>query len=153
MKNIKAFFILSLLALPFITSAQSSEAEVLRKIFSAEKRAITESFLQLNGTDANTFWALYDEYENERKALADMRIKLIQDYADQYEGLTNDEASGLVARSFKGRDAWLKLQKKYFKKMSKEVDAKTATSFLQLEQYIHTAVNFDLYDAIPFVGE
>ena len=137
---------------PFAMNAQS-EADVLRKIFSAEKRAITESFLQLTGTDANAFWELYDEYEAERKSLSDKRIQLIKDYADQYDGLTNDQASALVDRSFSGRSASLKLQKKYFKKISKAVDSKTATSWLQLEQYIRTAVNYDLYDAIPFVGE
>lgn len=152
MKTIKTLFLFSLLVVPFAMSAQS-EADVLRKIFSAEKRAITESFLQLTGSDANAFWELYDEYEAERKSLSDKRIQLIKDYADQYQGLTNEQASDLVTRSFSGRSASMKLQKQYFKKISKAVDAKTATSWLQLEQYIRTAVNYDLYDAIPFVGE
>ena len=152
MKTIKTLFILSLIALPYFAGAQSEE-DVLRKIFSAEKRALTENFLALTGSDANAFWELYDEYELERKSLADGRIRLIQDYAELYNGLTNDQATALVNRSFDGRSAALKLQKKYFKKISKAVDAKTATSWLQLEQYIRTAVNMDLYDAIPFVGE
>ncbi len=152
MKTIKTLFFFALLIAPFAMNAQS-EADVLRKIFSAEKRAITESFLQLTGSDANAFWELYDEYEKERKVLADKRIQLIKDYADQLDGLTNDQASDLVSRSFSGRAASMKLQKKYFKKISKAVDAKTATSWLQLEEYIRTAVNYDLYDAIPFVGE
>jgi hypothetical protein len=127
--------------------------DVLRKIFSAEKRAITEDFLRLTGSDANAFWELYDAYEAERKILVDKRIQLISDYAEQYSSLTNDQATELANRSFKLRGDVLKLQKSYFKKISKAVDAKTAASFYQLEQYIRTAVNYDLYDAIPFVGE
>lgn len=134
-------------------TAQSNEMDVMRKLFSAEKRAITEDFLRLTGTDANAFWELYDAYEAERKEIVDKRLNLIEDYAKQYNSLTNDQASELVSRSFKLRADVLSLQKKYFKKMSKAVDAKTATSFYQLEQYIRAAVNYDLYDAIPFVGE
>ena len=104
-------------------------------------------------TDANAFWDLYNAYETERKEIADRRIALIEDYAEQYNSLTNEQATALVNRSFKIRDERHKLQKKYFKKISKEVDAKTATSFFQLENYIQTAIDFDLYDAIPFVGE
>lgn len=133
--------------------AQNSEMDVLRKIFSAEKRAITEDFLRLTGSDANAFWELYDAYEAERKILVDKRIRIITDYAEQYSNLTNDQATDLVSRSFKLRNEVSKLEKKYFAKISKAVDAKTATSFLQLEEYIRTAVNYDLYDAIPFVGE
>ena len=153
MKTLKAALLLLLFALPFAGQAQNQEIDILRKIFSAEKRALAEEFLQLTGTDANAFWQLYDEYEAERTMIADKRITLIEDYAKQYEGLTNDQATALAGRSFKIKQARLKLVQKYFKKISKAVDAKTAAAFMQLEEYIHTAVNYDLYDAIPFVGE
>jgi hypothetical protein len=153
MKTLKATLLLVLFALPFISQAQHSEMDMMRKLFSAEKRALAENFLKLNGTDANAFWEQYDAYEAERKGLADKRISLIEKYAEQYASLTNDQATSLVNESFKLKQDRLNLRKKYFKKISKAVDAKTATSFLQLEEYIATAITFDLYDSIPFVGE
>jgi len=153
MKTLKAALLLVLFALPFAGQAQHSEMDMMRKLFSSEKRALTESFLKLNGTDANAFWEQYDAYEAERKGLADKRIALIEKYAEQYQGLTNDQATTLMNESFKLKGERLNLRKKYFKKISKAVDAKTAASFIQLEEYIATAISFDLYDAIPFVGE
>jgi len=153
MKTFKAALLLVLFALPFAGQAQNSEMDMMRKLFSAEKRAITENFLKLNGTDANAFWEQYDAYEAERKGLADKRIALIERYAEQYSGLTNDQATALMNESFKLKSERLSLRKKYFKKISKEVDAKTAASFIQLEVYIATAITFDLMDSIPFIGE
>lgn len=153
MKTLKAALLLVLFALPFAGQAQHTEMDMMRKLFSSEKRALTESFLKLNGTDANAFWEQYDAYEAERKGLADKRIALIEKYAEQYEGLTNDQATSLMNESFKLKGDRLSLRKKYFKKITKAVDAKTAAAFIQLEEYIATAISFDLYDSIPFVGE
>jgi hypothetical protein len=153
MKTFKAALLLVLFALPFAGQAQHTEMDMMRKLFSSEKRALTESFLQLNGTDANAFWEQYDAYEAERKGLADKRIALIEKYAEQYQGLTNDQATELTNESFKLKGDRLALRKKYFKKISKAVDAKTAAGFIQLEVYIATAITFDLMDSVPFVGE
>ena len=130
MKSLKTTLIVALLALPFITMAQSSEVDVLRKIFSAEKKALTEQFLQLNGSDANAFWDLYNAYETERKELADRRIALIEDYAEEYNTLTNEQATALVNRSFKIRGERHKLQQKYFKKISQSCGCKDRHEFL-----------------------
>ncbi len=153
MKTLKAALLLVLFALPFAGQAQNTEMDMMRKLFSSEKRALVESFLQLNGTDANAFWELYDAYEVERKGQADKRISLIEKYAEEYAGLTNDQAVELMNESFKLRGERLNLRKKYFKKITKAVDGKTAAGFIQLENYIATAISFDLMDAIPFVGE
>ena len=46
-----------------------------------------------------------------------------------------------------------KLLKKYYKKVKKVTDAKTATQFIQLEAYLGTAIQYALLESIPFVGE
>jgi len=153
MKSFKALLLLALFALPFAGLAQNTEMDMMRKLFSSEKRALVESFLQLNGTDANAFWEQYEAYEVERKGLADKRIALIERYAEEYAGLTNDQAVELMNESFKLKEQRLSLRKKYFKKITKAVDGKTAAGFIQIEAYVATAITFDLMDAIPFVGE
>ena len=153
MKLLKAALLLLVFSLPFASQAQSTEMDMMRKLFSAEKRALVENFLKLNGTDANAFWEQYDAYEAERIGQSDKRIALIEKYAEQYSGLTNDQATTLMNESFKLRADREKLRKKYFKKISKAVDAKTAAGFIQLESYIATAITFDLMDSVPFVGE
>ena len=153
MKNLLLTLLLALLTVPASMFGQETEIDYLRKIFSMEKRAMAESFIQLQGSDYNAFWETYDAFEVERQALADKRVVLIKDYADQYYSMTNEQANQLVQRSIKINKDWMSLLTKYYKKMAKAVDAKTATSWYQFEQYIQTAVTYDLYESIPFVGE
>ncbi|MFN9493486.1 MAG: hypothetical protein ACK57D_10575, partial [Sphingobacteriales bacterium] len=49
--------------------------------------------------------------------------------------------------------AVLKLQEKYFKKISKSLSPLKAVQFMQADQYIQTTVKSALQDAIPFIGE
>jgi len=153
MKKLLIIAIAAIFCFPFSGQSQDEEMGYLRKIFSMEKRAMAESFIQLSGSDYNAFWELYDQYETERKALGNRRVDLLTDYADQYNTLTNDQAASLTKRSIQMQKDWVNLLCKYQKKISKAVDAKTATSWYQFEQYINTAVQYDIYDNIPFVGE
>ena len=153
MKNLIALVLIACLGISTGLNAQSSEVDLLRKMFNMEKKSMAESFIQLTGSDYNAFWELYDAYEAERRGIGDKQIALLEDYADQYNSMTNDQADALVKRSLalnKSRNALLS---KYYKKISKAVDAKTATSFYQFEKYINAALEYDLYDSIPFVGE
>ena len=153
MKKLLLIAVTAIFCLPVSGYSQASEIEYLQKIFSMEKKAMAESFIQLSGSDYNAFWELYDAYEAERKALANRRVDLLKDYADQYNTLTNDQAAALAKRSIGLQKEWTALSTKYHKKISKAVDAKTAASWYQFEQYIHNAVLYDIYDSIPFVGE
>lgn len=42
---------------------------------------------------------------------------------------------------------------KYYGKMKKDLGAKTAAHFLQLDDYIQTAIKFEILDELPFIGE
>jgi hypothetical protein len=136
-------------------SAQSATDEVayLRSIFGKEKKELIGQFMNLNEADAAKFWPLYDEYSAKYKALADERISTIADYGKQYVGLTDDQAKSLGNRIFKNDKQILKLQEKYFKKISKSVSPLKAAQFMQADQYIQTTIKSAVQDAIPFIGE
>jgi len=148
----KLMLSLSLLLLGSLM-AQAQEANLIRELFNAEKKAVVGDFLELSDADAAKFWPLYEEYEAARRSIADSRISNLKKYADQYANLTDDQADALVQNSLKNMKASDKLQAKYYKKIKKALSAKQATSWLQLEEYIQTALRMDLLDNIPFVGE
>lgn len=135
-------------------SAQSAdEVAQLRQIFGKEKKELIKQFMSMNETDGAKFWPLYDEYSEKRKALADDRIDIIRDYADQYANLTNDQAKDLGNRFFKNEKSLLKLQEKFYKKISKAVSPLRASQFMQAENYLNTTIRSAMQDAIPFIGE
>ncbi len=152
MKNILCFIIFAFVG--FGAMAQSAdELAQIRQILGKEKKDLIKQFMSLNEADAAKFWPLYDEYSEKRKALADDRINILKDYANQYAGLTDDQSKALGKRFFKNESAILNLQEKYFNKLSKSVSPLKAMQFMQAEIYIQTTLRSALQDAIPFIGE
>ena len=152
MIRITLLFVFAVLG--FAATAQTAdELAQIRQILGKEKKDLIKQFMSLNEADAAKFWPLYDEYSEKRKALADDRINIIKDYANQYVGLTDDQSKALGKRYFKNESSILKLQEKYYNKMSKSVSPLKAMQFMQAENYIQTTLRSALQDAIPFIGE
>ncbi|HEX5667977.1 MAG TPA: hypothetical protein VFX73_04180 [Chitinophagaceae bacterium] len=150
----RVFFLAVFAILGFAATAQTAdELAQIRQILGKEKKDLIKQFMSLNEADAAKFWPLYDEYSEKRKALADDRIDILKDYADQYAGMNDDQSKALGKRYFKNESAILKLQEKYYNKMSKSVTPLKAMQFMQAENYIQTTLRSALQDAIPFIGE
>ena len=110
-------------------------------------------FLQLPDEEAKMFWPIYEEYESERSANGTRRIELIKKYAEQYENMTDEQADMLAKESFAVRATREKLQKKYYNKVKKAMGAKRAAQFLQFERFVQTAIDSELDNNIPLIGE
>lgn len=148
--------VLVLLAFAFLGSqsfAQNNEDELFLSVFKVEKKAMLMDYLALDEAEAAAFWPIYEEYAMAKGNQAKDRIGLIKRYAEQYEGLTAEQADALVADTFKFRAAKEKLEKDYYKKIKKAVGSIRAAQFLQFERYIDTAVDAELYNSMPLVGE
>ena len=153
MKKISTIFICLMIFSQVNAQMTASEEEMFKSMFNMEKKLMVESFMQLNDADAQNFWPIYNNYETERGDLTSRRIKVLKQYADQYSTLTDEQADVLMKEVFSIRKKDLALKQKYFNQIKKNISAKTATSFYQLEEYIQTAVRYSLLEQIPFVGE
>jgi hypothetical protein len=153
MKKVALIMVLGLVA-PIVQAQDfDSEIEFFQSAYGLEKKAIVENFINLSGESATAFWIVYNEYETERKSLGKERMAVLSDYAEQYESITNEQADALMLRALANRASKEKLMKKYYKKVKKVTDAKTATQFIQLEAYLGAAIQYALLESIPFVGE
>lgn len=149
------FSVLSLLAFSILQAQVPSDDELkyIKDAFKSEKKDLVKEYMGLNDTEASKFWPLYEEFQNQRRGLAQERLQIIRDYASQYAQLTDNQAKGLVKRVLKNDKALNKLQQKYFRKISKSVSPLKAAQYLQLESYFQTLVRYEVQDAIPFIGE
>ena len=116
-----------------------------------EKKLVVAAFLDLDENDA--FWTVYDEYEKARKELGQKRFKLIVDYAENYDNLTDEKTDELVKTNQAIRNGTTKLLNKYYKKVKKASGSKTAAQFYQIENYFITAITAEIYSNIPLIGE
>jgi hypothetical protein len=145
-----AVMILAMLAMVAVPAlAQNDDMEILREKVRADKKLLVAQSMQLTEEEGKVFWPIYDAYQAEKSKLADRRIKVIEDYATNFQTLSDDVAKDLVDRSIGIQKDAVKLMESYLPKFSKAVGDKKAARFYQIENKIDAIVNFELAANIP----
>lgn len=151
----KKLLILVAICLSTAAMAQSNKEDVdfIQSIYGKEKKAIVADFIKLEGAQKDSFWKLYDQYENERKNLGKKRIAVLEKYAANYG--TMDDAA--ISQNIKETAALGvqtdKLIQSYHKKIEKASGAKAAAQFFQIEVYFLSVIRASILESIPFIGE
>lgn len=151
----KKLFITALVAIFSISafSQDNSELELMQKVFGLEKLQIVAAYVNPGEEYTVAFIDLYEEYEEKRMELGKVTFELLNQYANEWDGMTNEQA-----------EAWMKkvldisakrdvLIRTYYAKIKKATNAIIATQFYQVEVYILASVRLSIYENIPFVGE
>jgi hypothetical protein len=123
--------------------------EILREKLRADKKLIVAENMQLSDAEGKTFWPVYDAYQEEKSKLADRRRQVIQDYAANFQSLSDEVAKDLVDRSLAIKQDDVKLMAAYLPKFRQAVGDKKAARFYQIENKIDAVVNFELAANIP----
>lgn len=138
--------------LSLVVKAQSQDdIAFFQSIWGMEKRAIVQEYMGI--VPESPFWQEYDGYEFSRKELYRERIEILSEYADNFTSLSDDKATDLINRAAANNIALQKLLKKTFKKVSKTISAVEAAKFIQLENYFLIAIQMNIQENIPFIGE
>jgi hypothetical protein len=146
-------FIALFLAAGIKAQSNKEEIDLMQSMYGMEKKAMVAEFVKVDPTQQDAFWKLYDEYETARKELGKKRIELLDQYAQNYDRLTNESA-----------DAWAKqvidLGKKtdalivtYYNKIKKVTNPVVALQFYQIEGYILSGIRTKILGEIPFPGK
>jgi len=153
MKKLMISFI-TLLMLSVSINAQTDAEEVnfMQTIFGMEKQALVESFVNPSEESKTEFWAIYNEYETERKELGKQRLSLLGKYIDTYGNTTDDEVDALVKEMNSIGKSTDKLIIKYYKKL-KKLGSVDAAAFLQVEAYIAAKIRVGILEGFPLFGE
>lgn len=151
----KKLFITTLLALFTISSFSqtNSEIDLMQKTFGLEKLQIVAAYVNPGEEYREAFIDLYEEYEEQRMELGKERFKLLTDYAEKWDGMTNEQADEWMKKVLDLSQKNDKLIRTYFEKVKNNTNAIIATQFYQVETYILTMTRYSLYETIPFVGE
>ena len=123
----------------------------MQAAFGMAKKDMVSAFVQPSDSQSDAFWKLYDEYETARKELGKERIVLLEQYAEQYENMTAEQADASTTKALELQKKTDKLIATYYKKVKAVSDGLVATQFYQVESYILTGIRMELLDGIPFV--
>jgi hypothetical protein len=136
---------------PTLSEEFGTDIEAARTIMSTERKILIMREMNLTPQEAEAFWPLYDEYVNARRSIGDLRVKVITDYAANYQSMTDELAGTLLSEAIKYDEQKLKLQKKYVKKFKKILPNIKVVRYFQLESKLDAIIDFDLASQIPLM--
>ena len=127
------------------------DLNLLRKDLRSQRKQLIAANLKLTDTEATNFWPVYDKYIQELIGINDKKFALIQDYADNWGKMTNEQ-SLLFARQWLDMDIQTaQLRQKYVPIVSKVLDGKKTATFFQLDRRIAMMLDLQVSSQMPLV--
>ena len=125
--------------------------ELLRADVRGQKVAILTEMMDFTEQEDAKFWPIYREYDVELSKINDDRVTLIQEYARNYEKMTDAVADRIAsgALGLEGRRHALKL--KYYERLKSALSPKLAARFLQVENQLLMIIDLQISAALPVV--
>lgn len=153
MKKILLGLIVSFTTLSSFAQVDELDSKWMRYMVESERKTVFMQAMDLEASADTVFWGLFNEYEAD---LDKIRAEYIQDlglYAEKYNTMTGEEADALMKRHYAREMSRTGTQKKYHKKMSKQIDPLTAARFVQVDNAISMILRLSIMDEFPFIGE
>ena len=125
--------------------------ELLRSDVRGQKVAFLTEMMDFTEREDTAFWPIYREYDVELSKINDDRVKLIQEYAKNYDQMADPVADRIArgALDLEARRHALKL--KYYERLKTALSAKTAARFLQVENQLLMIIDLQISAALPVV--
>jgi len=125
--------------------------EELRSDVNGYKVHVLNQAMQLTGPEAEKFWPVYRQYEQELARVAEQKIALLRDFYDRSANgtLDNKAADRMAQQWLKNVQARLDLWKKYRKKIAQAVSPARAAQFLQVEHQVALFMDLNIAAEMP----
>ena len=150
MKSVTQLIMLALLLLPLHTmAAEDDDRELAREAIQANKKLVVSANMNLNTNEKEGFWAVYEDYQKDLEKILERTVALIEDYAVNFENLSDKKAKELLNSHLKIEADTVKLKKSYLRKFQKVLPAQKVVRYYQKENKIEAIIDYDLVDKIP----
>lgn len=125
--------------------------ELLRSDVRSQKVAILTEMMDFSEADDAKFWPIYREYDGELSAINDGRVTLIQDYAKNYDQMTDAVADRIARGALDLEVRRNALKQKYYDRLKAALSPKMAARFLQVENQLLMIIDLQISAALPVV--
>ena len=151
MKFVTRILLLTVLLTPLHTIADDNNDNLAlaREAIYANKRLVVAANMHLNTNEKEGFWAVYEDYQKDIAKQYRRAADLIEEYAINFESLSEKKASEIMDSYLKIEADSLKLKKRYLSKFKKVLPAQKVLRYYQIENKIDAIINYDLVNKIP----
>jgi len=148
MKKIISLISLLLITVSSATFAAEKLAADVQDALQQKKLFVLEG-LKLTNDQEVAFLPIYNEFQKDKMALNGQMIAVIQEFAANYNALTNVKAGELLDSWFVSEQAMLDLKKGYLPKFEKVITRKEVMRYYQIENKLEVLVDYELIKAVP----
>lgn len=127
--------------------------ELLRTDVRQQKAEIMGAVMLLDVDQAAKFWPIYSEYDAELTKLNNLRLANIQEYARNYNQMTDAKADELIQNAFDYRKQRSELLAKYYDRVKASLGAIEAARFLQVEDQLLLIIDLQIESVLPVVAQ
>ena len=127
----------------------SKYIELLRSDVRQDKAEIMGALMQLSADEAAKFWPVYNEYDAALRKLNDLRVANIQDYARNYDKLSDDKADELIQNALHYQQQRSELLAKYYGRVKESIGAIDAARFVQIENQLLLIIDLRIASSLP----
>ena len=131
----------------------NQDMDLLRKDLRSQRKQIIAANLQLTDTEATKFWPVYDQYTAELISINDRKFALIQEYADNWGKLTNEQSLSFIQQWLDLDIEIAQLRQKYVPIVNKTLEGKKAATFFQLDRRIAMMIELQVSSQMPLVQQ
>jgi len=133
-------------------SSQSPPADnmdIVRQQIKVDKKAFVAKNMQLTQAEATAFWPVYDAFQKELGALGDRSVRLIREYASNYQNLSDASANQLTEEYLTIERYRVALLQSYLPKFRAVLSEKKVARYYQLENKANVVVMYSAVRQIP----
>ena len=131
----------------------NEDVNLLRKDLRSKRKQLIAANLQLTDTEAAKFWPVYDQYVTELIAINDKKFAVIQDYADNWGKLTDEQSLSFIRQWTDMDIAATQLRQKYVPIVAKVLDGRKTATFMQLDRRIAMMLELQVVSQLPLVQD
>ena len=131
-----------------------AQLEVLRSDVNTTKIHTLNQVMKLTAAQADQFWPIYRNYEQELALVGDRKLALIQEFMTHQQAgtLTDENSKVMAAQWLQNVQDRLDLWNKYHQQISDAVSPVRAAQFLQVENQMAIFVDLNIASEMPVVG-
>ena len=142
---------------PAITPAETKDlnlsayVELLRADVRAQKVAFITELMAFTAAEDKAFWPIYRAYDVELSAINDERVTGIEEYARNFDTVSDALADKLATKALELEGRRTALKQKYYARLKTALSPKTAARFLQVENQLLLIIDLQIAAALPIV--
>jgi hypothetical protein len=144
--------VLAVIAVAAPAIAQDKPADNMRIVLEkirADKKLLVAENMQLTDAEAKAFWPVYNRYQDELFLLRARTAKLIVDYAEAFEKMSNETARNLLDEYMVIESLGVALRQVYLPEFRKVLPDVKVARYYQVENKIKAVLTYELARQIP----